>query len=261
MITRTGVLNDVHFPLHDPRLINESASGLVLDIFEDVKVDRIVLNGDILDFYDISSHTKQSGKNPDIQFKLEDELNMGSEFLRNLRKRFQKAEIIFISGNHENRLDRFIMKEVPHFWNILRLENMLPFVECNIEYHPYNERIRLEDTSLYVQHSPPSYGENGAATSLKKKYDQSHIWGCTHRVDSAVRTGASGKYHEAWFNGWLGSTNLTDQHKAVYSFVKNHENWQNAACIVDIYDRTEFFVQQFLIKNYKTSINGVFYEG
>jgi predicted phosphodiesterase len=260
VITRTGVLNDVHFPLNDPRLITTEAKGLVLDIFEDAGVDRIVLNGDILDFYDISAYVKSSGKNPDVQFKLEDELQCGEDFLNNLRKRFPSAEIIWLDGNHEHRLDRFLL-QVPHFWNLLRIQNMLPFEKCNVEYHPYNSRIQLEDTSLYVQHSPPSYSENGAATSLKKKFDQSHIWGCTHRVDSAVRTGASGKYHEAWFNGWLGSTDLTDQHKAVFSYVKNHQNWQNAACIVDIHNRTDFFVQQFLIKDYKTSINGVFYEG
>lgn len=253
---RIIVFSDVHAPFHDPRYIDSGANGLILDIAEDLNVDQIIINGDLLDFYNLNMH---GPKHPDIVSKLEDEVYWSVDFFKALRRRFPKKEILFIFGNHENRLDRWIVKHAKAFHNFFKLERMLQLEENNIDWIPYNSAYQINDLPLYIQHSPPSYSENAAMTSLKKKMDATFIYGCTHRMDFACKTGASGNAIEAYCLGWLGSTTLSEEHAQVFSYAKNHQNWQNGFVTIDIYG-DDFFVNQHMIKNYRTSVNGFIYE-
>jgi hypothetical protein len=125
---------------------------------------------------------------------------------------------------------------------------------------PYNERYILPGTNLGIQHSPPSYAKTGAMTSLEKDVDMSSIYGCSHRIQHAARTGKSGKIYDCWFNGWLGSTDLTKEHKRVFSYAKNHTNWQSGASIVGNH-AGHYWVNQFQIIDYKAMVNGYLYGG
>lgn len=254
---RIVVFNDVHAPFHDSNLISIDAKGLVLDVAKEINVDHIIINGDLVDFYDINSH---GPKHPDIKQKLEDELNWGRDFFEKLRNRFPKTKITFIAGNHENRLDRFIMNNAPNFWNLFRLENYFNLEKLDIEYLEYNDSYKIGQSNLYIQHSPPSYGVNGARTSLFKKMDTSHIWGCTHRMQHAAVTGYSGEVYNAWFNGWLGSSTETKEHKRVFSYAKGHENWQKCFIIINLIDDKEYHVQQVPIVNNRCVVDGVLFE-
>ena len=251
MAYRVGVIGDIHIPFHDPK-----ALSLILNVFKDSKVDEIVLNGDILDFYNVNSH---GAKHPDIQETLESELNAGREFLTALRKMFPDQKITMIEGNHSYRLDRFIMDKCPAFWNIVKLEAQLNLEKLRIDYVRYNSWYAL-NSKLRVQHSPPSYGVNGARTSLIRKMDMSYIYGCTHRVQHATTTGSSGEVYHCYFNGWLGSTDLTDQHKKVFSYAKGHENWQKSGMIVDIFDDINFKVHPIMLDSYITSFGDYAYD-
>lgn len=249
---RVGIIGDLHIPVHDPRAID-----LVVDIFQDVGIDELILNGDIADFYLLNSH---GPKHPDFQGTLEWEFEEVNNFLDTLQKKLPKTKIYFNAGNHEFRLDRFVVNNAPHFWNILTVENMLRLKDRGIAYLQYNEEFQIGNTKLYTQHSPPSYGENGARTSLIKKPGRSWIFGCTHRMQSAYINHEQGVVHSAHFNGWLGSTNLTPMHKAVFQYVKNHNSWQQCFSIASI-DGPNHFVTQYEIKNYKAVVDGFLYEG
>lgn len=256
-ITRTMVINDAHIPFHDPKLIDIDASGLVLDILEDLKLDRLIINGDLLDMYNVNSH---GPKHPDILSTLEDELYAGLEFFKNLRKKFPALEIVFLFGNHEWRLDRFLLQHAKQFFSLLSVENFLQLKEYNIEYYEYQVPYQLENTNCYIVHSPPSYGVNGARTSLLKKMDQDYIYGCTHREQKACLTASSGTVYTAYFNGWLGSTTLTPEHKRVYSYAKGHESWQQCFCIVTVVDGKEHHINQYSIRNNRVVVDGFLYE-
>lgn len=250
---RIGVMNDLHIPFHDPRSV-----GLVLDIFEDSGVSEIVLNGDVLDFYNLNSH---GPKHPDVIETLEEEFYQGLKFIQDLRKRFPDIRIVFNAGNHEHRVDRFVTKNCKDFWNFLQVENMLQLKEHNIIYNPYNYAYQIKGTKLKIQHSPPSYSENIAMTCIKKKIGGSYIYGCCHRVQYAVKNIDSGGLTEVWANGWLGSTTLTPSHKEVFSYTKGHSDWQQAAGIVNVVGNGEFFYEQFIIKDHKACVNGYLYGG
>ena len=254
-----AILGDLHGPFIDERAIN-----LAFDIFEDLGVTHIILNGDILDFYNINAH---GPKDPAVQTNLEDEFFWGQEFLSNLKKRFKDVEIIYIFGNHEFRLDRFVMANCPAFMNFLKLEKMLELDKLGIHWLPYNERYQVANTNLYVQHSPPSYSENLANTSLRKKLDQDHIWNCAHRTDMVAKTGSSGKVYTSYINGWFGSRGIIQQNqnqmpdnRRVFMFTKNHECWNTSFCLASV-QGNEHHVQQILMKNYKCAIGENIYEG
>ena len=250
-ITRTGIINDIHGPWDDPRLVK-----LCLEIFDDINVDRIVLNGDILDFYACNMH--QKNKNPVIQQSLEDELQWGIDFFKNLRKEFPKTEIVFLFGNHEDRLNRFLIHSAPAVWNLLRLDLMLELDRLEIEWHPYNTRWRLEKTNTFIQHSPRSY--TSAKANFNYYMDSSSVFGCSHRFDLATKTGLHDIYSVV-FNGWLGTVDLTPEHAAVYQYIKGHKTWQNAFTIANCIDETKCLLNSYLIKDYKVCVDGFLYEG
>lgn len=256
-ITRTMVINDIHIPYHNSKLINLSGGGLVLDILEDLKLDRLIINGDLMDMYGVNSH---GPKDPGVIETLEDELQAGVEFIENLRKRFPKLEIVYLFGNHSTRLNRYIIKNAKPFWNLLTIEKQLRLEENGIEYYPYQEKYQIENSNCFVVHSPPSYGVNGARTSLLKKLDQTFIYGCTHREQKACITAASGEVHAAYFNGWLGSVDETESHREVFSYTKGHQDWQNCFIIVTVVDGKEHHINQYSIRNERVIVDGFLYE-
>lgn len=257
-ITRTMVIGDIHFPFNDSNLINTDASGLVLDVADDLNIDRLIINGDMLDFYDINMH---GPKHPDVAATLEDELIAGRDFISSLRKRFPKMDIIYNEGNHSNRLNRFILKHSKQLWGLLTVDKYLELERHDVEFYPYNNKYQIEETNCFVQHSPPSYGVNGARTSLLKKLDQTFIYGCTHRVQHACHTAASGEVYDCYFNGWLGSVDETPAHKQVFSYAKGHESWQKSFCIVTVLDKKEYHVNQYNIRNNQVVVDGHIYLG
>lgn len=235
--------------------------GLVIDIAQDIGVNRIIINGDLLDFYSVNMH---GPKHPTVMESLESELFAGYEFLQDIRKRFPNVEIIYNFGNHENRLDRWILKNCRSLFNIVTVAKQLHLDSLDIDYREYNRRYQLEKTNLFIQHSPPSYSVNAAMTSLTKKLDISTIYGCTHRSQKVSLTGGSGSVHSTWCNGWLGSTTLSEEHREVFSYAKGHENWQQSFSIITVDEGVHFFVDQIDIKTIGEKracvVNGFLYE-
>lgn len=252
------VFSDVHGPFNDPRLVDNEGGGLILDIAEDVGATHLMLNGDILDCYWLSAHAKS----PYVNMSLEDEIDWGIDFFKNLRKRFKKQKIIFNYGNHEDRLIRYLSsKDCPlPFVERLSLDLLLQLPTSNIEFYRYNNAYNVPGTNIIIQHSPPSYSVNSARTSLLKKLCGAFIWGCTHRPDTAYLSSYDGKKHEAHCLGWLGSTTLTENHTEVFSYAKGHQSWGNSFATIDILD-DDYFIQHIVIKDYKAAVNGILYEG
>ena len=243
MITKTLVMGDLHLPFED-----KDAVDLVLTAAEQIGVDRIILNGDICDFYNVNSH---GATHPDIAETLEYEMIYTREWLEKLRDRFPRQHIVLNLGNHEFRLKRFIINNAKAFWNIITPEKYFRLDDLDIEHYPYNNRYQIENCNLFIQHSPPSYAVNGAMTSLKKKLDATYIYNCVHRAQVAHLTSANGNIYSCYFNGWLG-----DRSSKVFSYTKGHDNWQQSVCMITAIDHTEFNVELSVIKNKTLTIDG-----
>lgn len=143
---------------------------------------------------------------------------------------------------------------------------MLNLEALDIEFYEYNYKYQLEETNLFIQHSPPSYGENGARTSLLKKLDANFIFGCSHREQHSAVTGSSGNVYRCWFNGWLGSDTITREASKIFSYHRGHGNWQRCAGVAYVINKKEFFYNQFSVdeiekdKRYRLLLEGAIYE-
>jgi len=99
--TRVVVLGDVHIPFQDQRVVS-----LVLMFIKEYNPNVVILNGDIVDCYDISSFDKD----PQREASLVQELREAKEFFEKLRECAPTAEIRYVYGNHEHRFHKYIIR-------------------------------------------------------------------------------------------------------------------------------------------------------
>ena len=104
---RVIVLNDIHIPYHDQKSL-----AIALAYMKDNKPDVIILNGDIIDCYSVSSYRKDPARLQTFQ----DEINETKAFLAYLRETFKKARIYYTMGNHEKRIEKQIMDKLGKVW-------------------------------------------------------------------------------------------------------------------------------------------------
>jgi predicted phosphodiesterase len=143
------LFSDVHVPFHDPALEVALAYGRTR------KPDLIVLNGDIVDFYNASFFDKD----PRRRFRLATEVEYLKALLEHLRDRFPKARIVYKEGNHEERFARMVWKDAPELASVLTpdgtpctdLRLILGLDNFRIE-HIGNKQPILLGEHLYVLH-------------------------------------------------------------------------------------------------------------
>lgn len=119
------LLSDIHFPFHDVRALE-----IALQHGKDRGVNCIVLNGDILDFYNISRFIKDP-RTVDIATELE----MLRQFLELLKDEFA-CPVYFKQGNHEERWEIYLKTKAPELLNVheFRLDVLCRFGEMGVVY-------------------------------------------------------------------------------------------------------------------------------
>jgi len=207
------VVNDVHIPFHN----KQGVKGW-LELCRDLQPEIIVINGDFLDCYGISTFPKSRGF-PSLQ----EEIDQGVEVLDALRRSCPTAVMHFTEGNHEERLRRLIKRE--HGLYGLRsfsLESLMEFDRLGIHYYEYGAMLSIGKLDVY--HGEVTRGQSAysARFELAKSGSDYLITGHTHRM---------GWYHhkdrrrnkQALENG-----GLYDLEQCDYMF---NPNWQNGFCV------------------------------
>jgi len=147
---RALVLPDLHIPFQDNQAILAAIKH-----GKHLGVDCVILAGDMMDFYGISSWEK----NPELRIDLSDEVQLGQQFLAWLRQQFPKARIVYLEGNHEERLWRHLWQKNPQVYNLkdsdgkrlLGLEVVMGLSEWGIELVA-DRRPILCGEHLYLLH-------------------------------------------------------------------------------------------------------------
>jgi predicted phosphodiesterase len=158
---KLGVIGDLHIPYHD-----EDAIETACDKMEAEEVDSILINGDLLDFYQLSFHEKDPRK---VHFK--NEIESGKQFFEYIRSRFPGIPIYFIPGNHENRFERYLRIKASELLDMdeFRLDVILHVAEYKIEYIPFRTKIVFGD--FLIEHGDKIPGAGGvvpARTALMR---------------------------------------------------------------------------------------------
>lgn len=158
--------SDVHFPYQDDRAINT-----MIKYAADYKPHNIFMGGDIVDFYNLSKFDK----NPDRKETVADEVIMVKRFFERIREEFKKANIYFIHGNHENRLQRYLWDN-PELSKLecLDITNLFDFKKYNIkEIKASRDYWGMDGGAIKQGDSIIIHGDsklNGASTSKYSGY-------------------------------------------------------------------------------------------
>lgn len=135
---------DTHFPFQ-----NNDAIYKALEYAAGKAVNCFILNGDIMDGYDISRFTKEARK-PNLEYELE----VVYDFLHNLRDCFPNALIVWKFGNHEQRWDEYLKVNAPllHMIGTERLEDHIPVQELGVQVVKDKRRIVAGDLNILHGH-------------------------------------------------------------------------------------------------------------
>ncbi len=192
------IVNDTQIPFQDPKTLQA-----VHKFWDDFGPDLEVYNGDIIDFYSISSFDK----NPTRAFKLQDELDDTYAWLFSRAEANPSARRIFIEGNHEDRLRRFLWKEATDLSSlrVLNFEELMRFKELGMEDLTYMSV--LDFLGFRIQHGWKASGGStpwpiNVGRFMAQKEGSSGLCGHTHRASIYCWTTSRGS-HSYVENGCL----------------------------------------------------------
>jgi len=250
MKTKTAlIIPDVHFPYADER-----AYDLMLKVAMDQKIDEIVLLGDFADFYAVNSH----GKDAAIDGTLKEEVDEVNARLDELDFLFPKANKVFLEGNHEFRLQRFINKQAPDLHGLISVPALFELdTRDKWRWVPYtpDQGYKVLGGKLIARHEPVGGGIHCAHGSVVKA-GCSVIFGHHHKIQESQVVMMNGQNHRGITCGWLGNKN-----SPVMQYVKNHHQWALGFNLVTTLEDGTFFAQNIHIIDYKCQYGGKVYKG
>ncbi len=195
-ITRLLVLADTHIPYHDVEAMN-----VALDYGKKKKVNGILLNGDIIDFYRLS----RFDKDPRMR-DFAGEIGMMNEFLAILNKTF-KCPIYYKLGNHEERYEAYLRVKAPELLGVSAYE-----IENVLNFHRYNTHIIRDQRvvkigKLHIVHGhefqSKAVGQVNPARSIFLKTKKNTLVAHSHRSSMHSEPNIDSKVITTWSQGCL----------------------------------------------------------
>lgn len=231
---RIGVLSDIHFPYYDRVALNEAIKTII-----NYGPDCIILNGDIIDCYHLSSFEKDPKKR---SFKYE--LDMLKNFFVQLRELFPTQRIIYKIGNHEERYERYILQRVPEFldMDLIKFENVIQAKEFGIEVVSNKRVMKVGALNILHGHEMRSgiISPVNIARGFFMRTKSSTLGGHHHRTSEHIEQNLNGEIIGCFSTGAL--CDLTPAYMPINS-------WNHGFALV------ENFGQEFHVRNLKI-ING-----
>lgn len=195
-LDRWLLIPDCHVPYQD-----KAAFALMLRAAKVAGIKKAVILGDFMDFYSVSSHSK----NPHRASLLQWEVDEGNAVFDVLGRAFE--EVIFIEGNHEERLRRYLEDKASALFDTVRVERLFRFKERGWRYIPYKAFHKIG--KLHITHDLGKAGKYAHYDAMAS-FQGNAIIGHTHRIGYAVEGSVGGKAHIGAMFGWLGDFSQVD---------------------------------------------------
>jgi predicted phosphodiesterase len=227
---KIAVLSDVHIPYH-----SVTALSAALDFIQAEKPSAILLNGDILDFYQLS----RFGKDPRKR-SVAHELQAAREFL-DILSQFG-AKIYYKIGNHEERYQNYLMMKAPELLGVqqFELQHLLGLHDRGIELIGDKRIIKANDLNIVHGHE---FGQSifspvNVARGLFLRGKVSAMQGHNHQTSSHTETDMNGNMVTTWSLGCLCELN------PAYLPINK---WSHGFAMVDLSDNGK----DFHVRNYR----------
>lgn len=199
---RILLLSDIHLPYHSIEAVTKAIEyGNKKD-----GVNTVILNGDILDFYQASSFARDPRKK-DLAYEFE----VFKEFISKLYFALGEPKIYFKCGNHEERFERYLFVKAPELIGIdeFKLDILLEFGKYGIEYVDKKRIIKAGDLAILHGHEfgrsifSPVNPARGAFLRAK----DSVIVGHNHQSSEHTEPTVNGRIITTWSTGCLCGLN------------------------------------------------------
>jgi predicted phosphodiesterase len=192
---RIAFLSDLHHPFQD-----DAAIDCALGVLRDYRPQLLVLGGDYFDCYSISDHDKEPGRADCLQ----DEFDAARETHRKIEDAIGGADVIWVDGNHEERIQR-VQRAKPGLFKLRSLE--LPVAaELPKRWMYYPNQTRFKGGPLTMLHGDTkARGTNSkhAAAGMLSKLRTSCLFGHLHRFQTYHETADDGRTRGGYANGHL----------------------------------------------------------
>lgn len=191
----TVIVPDVHLPYHDKYAVNN-----LLEMIAAERPARVVQIGDLLDMKAPARWSK--GRAEEYICSVRDEIGHGVNFWRDLRQAAPDAELVFISGNHDDRLRTYCATYSPALLDILpSLPELMRLDQFGVKY-PQPQPYRIEPGVSCI-HGKLLHRQAGlSARKEMLRHGQSVVQGHTHRLGIVYETTDRTRF--ALEAGWLG---------------------------------------------------------
>lgn len=203
---------DTHRPYH-----HYKAYSTMLQIAKSLDLDLIVLLGDYADNYFCSRHPKHAS----LLQTLTEEIDSINSGLDELDKLFPNINKVFLEGNHEIRLEKYICEKAPALFGITEMKKLMNLDQRkNWVFKPFlpDQGYQIFNSDLWARHVPAA---NAASTNARIS-GVSVIHGHDHKFSRASNVYLDGRVITSYGSGWLGDKRK-DQ---VFSYVSSHWQWQ-----------------------------------
>ena len=226
----------------------------MINVANDLQPVEIIIGGDYADFYSVSSHSKD----PRIFSMLNDEIEDVLKGLNELDHLFPRAKKVFIQGNHEYRLERYLYDKAPALFGVTDTRFVLKLNDRPMwTWVPYgpNQSYQVLGSKLTARHEPLGNSAKLTATRALCSLVYFHI----HRIEESHIVGLDGTNHVCFSVGWLG-----DKRKDhIFDYVKGHHQWQLGFGLVYVDEETGYFYHHkvHILDNYSCVVNGKLYKG
>lgn len=242
-LTSMLAISDVHAPFHDKRAVET-----VLKVARDLRPGILIINGDFADFLSVSGHRKD----PNEERDLKRELGGCNAVLDAIDAAVGKCIKVFVGGNHEDRLPRYLADNAPALANMLQIGELLQLEKRGYAYTPYKDWTKIG--KLHVTHESGRSGKHAHLATLA--YFQGNvIQGHTHRIAVAYSGNARGDKHVCAMFG-----HLADEKKIGYAYkAQMRADWQHGFGVGYFEPNGNVHLQAIPIVNYRCVVNGTLY--
>lgn len=191
------LISDLHVPFHSIPALTEA-----IKYGKENNINTIFINGDLIDFYQISRFTCIEKKR-----NTKEELEAAREVLSILRTEFPKAAFYLLEGNHDKRMEMYLATKAPELLGTpeFQLEHLLQSEFFNLKIIPDNTLVKMG--KLFVTHGhllirgvfAPVNSARGAFLKAKASVLISHV----HKVSQHSETTLKGDVITCYSTGCL----------------------------------------------------------
>jgi hypothetical protein len=248
------VFPDVQIPFQ-----SEEALQIALSVMQEIKPDKVVFLGDLLDLSAWGRFEMQ----PEWATATQDALIQAHQLLASIRKTLPMAEIDVLAGNHEERMPKTLLRNAQAAyglkranqldgWPVMSIPYLLALDDIDVNYHAGYPANRLWlNRNLQIRHGNATRKKGGSARTQIAAEKVSTIFGHDHRISSSITTVNDfdgGKQIHSYGSGCLcridGHVPSYHQGREVDGTpIQQLEDWQRGFLIAT-YDDENFHVEQ-----------------